>query len=192
MIYYLMGKSASGKDTIYKRLRILHPEWKEVVPYTTRPIRDGEQEGTEYHFISDDRMDLYIRQGKVIEMRSYNTVYGVWRYGTIDDGQISKEESGENYLMIGTLEGYEGMIRYFGKSALYPIYIEVPNKLRIERARARELEQKVPKLQEMSRRFEADERDFSEEKLQNAGIVKRYQNLELESCINEIIKDTRS
>ena len=41
MIYYLFGKSASGKDTIYKRLKTLHPDWKEVTPYTTRPIREG-------------------------------------------------------------------------------------------------------------------------------------------------------
>lgn len=42
----------------------------------------------------------------------------------------------------------------------------------------------------MRRRFEADEADFSEEKLARAGIVKRYKNIELESCIDEIIKDT--
>ena len=57
MIYYLFGKSASGKDTIYKRLKALHPDWKEVTPYTTRPIREGEREGVEYHFVTDQRMD---------------------------------------------------------------------------------------------------------------------------------------
>ena len=46
-IFYLMGKSASGKDSIYKRLRSLCPELKSIVLYTTRPMRDGEQEGVE-------------------------------------------------------------------------------------------------------------------------------------------------
>ena len=44
-IFYVMGKSASGKDTIYKELRERIPELKTVVLYTTRPIRDGETEG---------------------------------------------------------------------------------------------------------------------------------------------------
>lgn len=48
-IFYVMGKSASGKDTIYKELRERIPELKTVVLYTTRPIRDGETEGVEYH-----------------------------------------------------------------------------------------------------------------------------------------------
>lgn len=47
-IYYVMGKSCSGKDTIYRRLTERHPELRVVVPYTTRPIREGEQDGVEY------------------------------------------------------------------------------------------------------------------------------------------------
>lgn len=47
-IFYVMGKSASGKDTIYKRLHSRMPELKTVTMYTTRPIRDGEQNGVEY------------------------------------------------------------------------------------------------------------------------------------------------
>ena len=50
-IFYVMGKSASGKDTIYKRLHSRMPELKTVTMYTTRPIRDGEQNGVEYFFV---------------------------------------------------------------------------------------------------------------------------------------------
>ena len=50
-IYYVMGKSCSGKDTIYRRLTERHPELRVVVPYTTRPIREGEQDGVEYFFV---------------------------------------------------------------------------------------------------------------------------------------------
>ena len=57
-IFYLMGKSSSGKDTIYKKL-IQDPELKlkTIVLYTTRPIRAGEQEGMEYHFVTEEVMD---------------------------------------------------------------------------------------------------------------------------------------
>ncbi len=47
-IFYVMGKSASGKDTIYKKLHSRMPELKTVTMYTTRPIRDGEHNGVEY------------------------------------------------------------------------------------------------------------------------------------------------
>lgn len=50
-IFYLMGKSSSGKDTIFKAL-LSDGELslKQIVPYTTRPIREGEQNGVEYFF----------------------------------------------------------------------------------------------------------------------------------------------
>ena len=46
-IFYLMGKSASGKDTIYKEIKEQLPELKTIVIYTTRPIREGERDGVE-------------------------------------------------------------------------------------------------------------------------------------------------
>ena len=49
-IYYLMGKSSTGKDTIYKELRKRMPQLKNVTIYTTRPRREGEKEGEEYFF----------------------------------------------------------------------------------------------------------------------------------------------
>ncbi len=190
MIYYLFGKSASGKDTIYKHLRELNPQWKEVTPYTTRPIREGESEGVEYHFVDKMQMDQYRKDGKIIEERTYQTVYGPWTYGTVDDGQIDLSKD-DDYLMIGVLQSFINTRDYFGKENIVPLYIEVPDEIRMERAKRREMLENTPKLDEMKRRFKADNIDFSEDKLIAAGITKRYQNIVLEDCINEIIKDTR-
>ena len=104
-IFYVMGKSASGKDTIYKELRERIPELKTVVLYTTRPIRDGETEGVEYHFTTVERLDDFRREKRLIEERTYQTVYGPWSYFTVDDGQICLDDR-DSYLMIGTLESY--------------------------------------------------------------------------------------
>ena len=79
---------------------------------------------------------------------------------------------------------------YFGRDYVTPLYIEVPDEIRLARAEAREMTQKVPKLAEMHRRFQADQKDFSEENLRAAGITRRYQNLDLDKCIDEIIKNT--
>lgn len=187
-IYYIMGKSASGKDTVYKELLKRHPEMKKIVPCTTRPIREGETDGMEYHFMSMKELEQNLRSGKVIELRTYHTVAGPWNYFTMDDGQF--ELSGTNrYLMIGTLESYEKMKQYFGGQALVPVYIEVPDGVRLRRALEREDVQKNPNYREVCRRYLADETDFSEENLRRAGIGKRFRNLNLESCLDEIEKE---
>lgn len=54
-IFYLMGKSASGKDTLYQEILKRLPQLKTVVPYTTRPIRIGEQNGKRIFFYHPGR-----------------------------------------------------------------------------------------------------------------------------------------
>ena len=183
-IFYLMGKSGSGKDTIYKYVKEQMPELKNIVIYTTRPIRSDEVDGVAYHFSDDTQLEKFQEAGKVIELREYNTVHGIWKYFTVDDGQFDTEE---HSLAIGTLESYVQMKAYFGEEKMVPLYIEVDDGLRLERALKRERKQEAPKYEEMCRRFLADVKDFSEENLEKAGIVKRYQNVELEKCVNEII-----
>ncbi len=191
-IFYIMGKSSSGKDTIYKRLSERMPELQRIVPYTTRPIRDGEQEGVEYHFVGEDRLREMQEAGRVIEVRSYNTKCGVWTYFTADDGQIDLEH--KDYLVIGTLESFRALKEYFGEEQIVPIYIEVDDGLRLSRALERERREKEPRYEEMCRRFLADSADFSEENIRRAGIRKRFVNTELEQCLEEIgayIRDFR-
>ncbi|WP_125141457.1 guanylate kinase [Clostridium transplantifaecale] len=183
-IFYVMGKSASGKDTIYKKLLERLPGLKTVVTYTTRPIRDGETEGVEYHFTTAGQLEQFQREGKLIEIRTYDTVFGPWSYSTVNDGQINLAE--DNYLMIGTLESYRSIREYFGADKLVPLYIQVEDGERLTRALEREKQQKQPKYAELCRRFLADEEDFSEEKLEEAGIEKRYVNSGMEKCLSEI------
>jgi len=185
-IYYIMGKSATGKDTVYKELLVRCPKLKTIVPYTTRPIREGETNGVEYYFTTNEELETFQNSGKVIELRTYQTVMGPWNYFTMDDGQF--DLGGEqNYLMIGTLESYEKMCLYFGPSLLIPIYIEVPDGVRLHRAVAREDKQKKPNYREVCRRYLADEKDFAEENLERLKIETRFCNLDLEQCLKEIL-----
>ena len=187
-IFYLMGKSGSGKDTIYKHIKEQMPELKSIVIYTTRPIRSDEVDGVAYHFSNDEKLEKFQAAGKVIELREYNTIHGIWKYFTVDDGQFDTQE---NLLAIGTLESYVKMKDYFGEEKMIPLYIEVEDGLRLERALKRERKQESPKYEEMCRRFLADAKDFSEENLMAAGIKEKYQNIELEACVNEIILGIR-
>ena len=183
-IFYIMGKSASGKDTIYKELMEKMPKFHSIVPYTTRPMREGEKDGVEYFFVDQERFDEMMDEEKIIEFRSYNTKCGIWTYFTADDGQVDLENA--DYLGIGTLESYVKMREYYGEEALCPIYIEVEDGERLARALNRERSQKTPRYEEMCRRFLADQEDFSEEKIAAAGIKKRFQNIDLEKCVEEI------
>lgn len=185
-IFYVMGKSAAGKDTIYKELVRRFPEYGTVRMYTTRPIRDGEQEGVEYYFTDEARLKKLESQGKVIECRTYDTVFGPWSYFTADDGQIDLKQG--NYLMIGTLDSYEKMVNYYGNEVMIPLYIYVDDGTRLQRALDREKTQNTPKYAEMCRRFLADQDDFSEEKLEQAGIERRFCNVEFETCVEEICR----
>ena len=187
-IFYVMGKSASGKDTIYKRLRQSLPQMGTVVMYTTRPMRDGEENGREYHFTDREFLERVKKEGRLIECRTYETVCGPWDYFTVDDGQIELESG--SYLMMGTLESYRKMREYYGAEVLVPIYIQVEDGLRLQRALDRERSQSHPNYSEMCRRFLADEEDFKEENLADCGIDRRYENVELERCLGEIIEKT--
>lgn len=184
-IFCIVGKSSSGKDTIYKKLLknpLLH--LRRIVPYTTRPIRAGEQEGVEYFFTTVEIMEQLRDENKIIECRSYETVYGTWYYFMAKDRQIDLDR--HSYLVIGTIESYMKIRDYFGEKKVIPIYIDLEDGERLSRALRREKKQDQPRYEEMCRRYIADERDFSAENLEKAGITRRFDNHSLRDCLREI------
>lgn len=189
-VIYIMGKSASGKDTIFNILK-QKLNVNTYVMYTTRPMRDGEEDGVNYYFISKEEMEKYQNGemlNKLIESRTYQTAQGPWTYATIADEQFNSQK---DMLMTGTLESYKKIKQHFGENysaIIKPVYIEVPDRIRLERAILREEKQEEPKYVEMCRRFIADSKDFSNEKLNEVGIKKRFQNIELENCVKDIME----
>lgn len=185
-IYVIMGKSASGKDTVYREVAGRMSSLLPVVLYTTRPVRDGEEDGVAYHFTDEETIRRADREGKLIESRTYDTVYGPWIYATIDDGQIDLSRG--SYLVPGTLESFLKLRDYFGRDNVIPVYLEVEDGERLFRALERERRQQTPKYAEMCRRFLADQEDFSEEKLEKAGISLRFQNEQPQKCAEKILE----
>lgn len=180
-----MGKSSSGKDTLYKMLlEDTALSLKTIVSYTTRPMRAGEKDGVEYHFCKEEQLQQLERAGKVIEQRAYHTVLGVWKYFTVDDGQVKLQDN--DYLVIGTLEAYIKIRNYYGNDKVIPIYVEVEDGERLFRAISRERKQKHPEYEEMCRRFLADAADFSEDKLKKADIKTRFINQDIQETEQEI------
>jgi len=184
-IFYLMGKSSTGKDSFYKQLMSdQRLGLKNIVMYTTRPIRAGETDGVEYYFVDEQKLSELESRKKIIERRSYHTVHGIWHYFTVCDEQIDLQK--DNYIVIGTLESYIASKNYFGQGVLEPIYIEVDDGVRLQRALDRERAQDQPRYREMCRRYIADSDDFSEENIAAAGISKRFINDDFTRCLEEI------
>ena len=189
-MFCVMGKSSSGKDSIYREIMAREElPLKGIVGYTTRPIREGETPGREYIFCDEAKVQQLAAQKRIVELRAYDTVCGVWKYFTVDDDQIDLDN--QNYLYIVTLEGFLSIQKYFGSDRVVPIYIEVEDGERLLRAIARERQQKVPGFEEMCRRFLADSADFSNEKLEKAGIERRFENIELETTIHQVTEYIR-
>ena len=184
-IFVLMGKSSSGKDSIFKELTQKDSgSINTVVPYTTRPIREGERDGVEYRFSDENTYKELKAAGKIIEERSYNTVRGLWRYFTVDDGSFAREC---DILMIGTLDTFISIRDYFGdRKDVVPIYIECDDGERLIRAVHREKTRSIPDYRELCRRFLADDEDFSEERLNRAGVKIRIRNDDLMKCVQEV------
>lgn len=180
-----MGKSACGKDTLYKRIITDKSlSIQTLIPYTTRPPRSGERNGVEYFFLLEQEQLQLEQQGKIIELRAYQTVQGVWKYFTVNDHQINLAQN--DYLIIGTLESYLKLQNYFGADSLVPLYIELDNEERMRRAITREQMQKNPDYEELCRRFLADLEDFSPQHLEDAGIKRSFINDDIVHCTLEL------
>ena len=194
-LVYIMGKSSAGKDTVYQRLKD-EIDTNQYVPYTTRPKRDGEQDGREYNFLNREQFEELKQNQKVMEYRNYNVINAkgekdIWTYATIADSQWEKQG---DFLSIGTLESYTNIVKYLKEHPerdlkLLPVYISIDENERERRARKREETQEKPNYVEMERRLKADNIDFSEEKLRQAGIGEKqtFENYDLDECIKNII-----
>lgn len=187
-IFYLIGKSACGKDTLFQKLMERHPELCTYVMYSTRPIRPGERDGVQYHFVTEERLSALSAEGAVIEKRVYQTVCGPWSYATVDDGQI--DLSAHDYLIgSGTLVSFQALRNYYGAERVVPLYLESDDGERLIRSVRREQRAAHPNYPEICRRFLADEADFSAEKLARAGIRHAIRNDNLDECLQELERE---
>ena len=168
VIIALIGKAGAGKDTIAQALASRNPNWNMIVSCTTRPMRDGEVEGVNYHYLTNEQFAEKVINGDMLEATYFNE----WHYGTmasslkegVNIGVFNPE--GLDCLTSSPLDGVK-VLSY---------YIVCSNKERMIRQLNRE---RNPNVAEICRRYTADEEDFDEEMLQdfvyNRGLC-RYRN----------------
>ena len=186
-IILFMGPSSSGKDTIKRRLIKENKfAFKEMIMSTTRPKRTHEVEGREYYFKTVEEMLDLEKQGKIIEKRKYDTVYGPWHYFTTSS---SIDLDNYNYVGSNTLEGLDQFVKFYGIENIISLLVTIDDGLRLQRALDREKKEENPKYQELCRRFLADSIDFSEENINKRPITSIINNnSSLDNTMEEVEK----
>lgn len=147
----ICGESACGKDTILKTTVKKHPElFHPIVSCTTRPARDYEVNGRDYHFITLEDFTAKVLAGDMLEAVSFNN----WFYGSCIDDFVKDK------INIGVFnpEGIDNLLRD-PRLEVEIVRVMVDDKTRLLRSLKRE---KTPNCIEICRRFFADKKDFAD------------------------------
>jgi len=140
----LVGKAASGKDYLKNRLKLC--DFKVGVSHTTRPPRQNEVDGVDYHFTDEDDFKQMIEEDQFVEYMYFNG----WYYGQ------TKEDFAETDVMIMSKDGLDILPTQYRKQCMV-IYLDMDRKTRVERLNLRD-----DVNDSIARRLEADEAQFKD------------------------------
>lgn len=162
----LIGCMASGKDTILKEM-INEGYAEPVISHTSRPMRKGEKDGIEYHFVSAEEMLKMKENNEFIEFKSYKAANNEkWYYG-VNKNSLEKGLS-KNYILIVDISGMRQIKEYFKDDKnmeITTIFLDVDKETRRKRAIRRD-NMTLEKVKEIERRLKADDKEvypFKEE-----------------------------
>lgn len=154
ILYLIIGKSGSGKNTLKKELLNLGAE--PLHECTTRPARPGETDGKDYFFLTEKEF----HQGPIIGKVHFKTEYGNWHFGVMKE----KVEEDKLYCLVICPKQYEDVISYYiDKAAIIPIWIDTDEEQRIMNIILREEQKEKPDYKEVCRRIKSDAIDFCED-----------------------------
>lgn len=181
-IIAICGFSGSGKDTIAKYISE-HYDYEMVISTTSRPMREGEQEGNPYHFVSKEEFLDLIEADAIIEHRSYDTLLNntpdTWYYGIEHD--VIKLHI--NYVVVLDLWGLSQFKKHFNNVVSF--FIEVSNEER--KSRAMQGRSDFDET-EWNRRLADDQKRFTEKEI-SKHVNSRVPNLDFDQCISDIMKE---
>lgn len=182
----IKGKSNTGKDSIAKKLLKL-PETRRFVYYTTRPMRDGEKQDVDYHFVTENTLKGAMERGTLIEYRKlYSGIYF-----TVDNGELDGDEN-IVYICTPSPSQCVAMKKRWGDKVI-EVTIEAPLMTRLERYIKREKKQKKDKADALSivmRLYDEETCDEWKEEALNEN-TKRFVNDEstkIEDVVKQIIE----
>lgn len=147
-IIALMGESGSGKDTVLKEMLIQHPELHKIISSTSRPKREKEVEGINYHYYTDDEFLDKIINREMIEFSIFNN----WQYGT----EINALDEDKINVGVFNPQAIRSLLTR-DDCFIFVVWVRTSDKERLLRQLNRE---ENPDVREIVRRASADYRDF--------------------------------
>lgn len=188
-IIILLGKSASGKDTVANYLCDKY-NYNKIITWTTRKPRNNEKNGIDYYFTNKNIFTDMILHKELIEYRTYNTLFNnipeTIYYGT--HKEINNIDLYKKNVLILDYQGCLSALQYFGVDKCYVVFIDCPDKIREERAKKRGSFSQ----EEWNRRCKDDAKNFNWNKIK--GIVdKKIINVDktVKEVCEEIIKEDK-
>lgn len=159
MLTIIMGKTCSGKDTIVSEL--VKRGWSKITTYTSRPLRQGEKNGREYFYISEENFDSKVKSGYFAEYKSYVVNGNTWRYGSPSEEIIEASLDDKNHVIILTPSGVVDVLSFLSKYIsdyhVNVIYLYANRNTILKRLKARK-----DKNDSIKRRMKADDEDFKD------------------------------
>ncbi len=183
-IIAICGKSAAGKDTLLQgMLEVMGDNAHEVISHTTRPPREGEVDGKNYHFVSDYTFTIKMMRNEMLEYASYRE----WRYGTAIDALDP------NKINIGVFnrKGINSLLEKKDIIDVYVVYVVAEPKQRLLRSLNRELN---PDVDEIVRRYMADEEEWQDFHSSNYIVMNSGQGInpaQIANVTEHVIDDAR-
>lgn len=178
----IMGKAGSGKDTLLHEIfKNQNQNFKEIISCTTRPPREGERDGVNYHFLNDEQFLNQVKHGEMLEY----TEFRKWYYGT------SMNNLDVNKINIGVFNpSGVGQLAQAKNVEVLIFEINCSDKERLLRQLNREVS---PDVNEIIRRFHTDNEDFEFERINSMVkdkwhyIINNDATVELNAAASEII-----
>ena len=148
MLYIVLGQTLSGKSTLVRDL-VTVTGIKQIITYTTRPIREGERDGVDYHFITSEEMD----KPEFFGRRDFHTVYREepYSYAMSKDDMLPFGDA----IIILDPQGVRAVKDEIGHSNVTTVFIDAPIDLLIKRGKSR-----GDSSEEVQRRLHADRDAF--------------------------------
>lgn len=172
VIVVLMGRSGCGKSTNEKLLEELG--YSRIISYTTRPMRAGEENHREYHFVSREEFENLVKNDMLVEWAEYNGNY----YGA------PKPVGSDKYVAVLETDGFKQFKDMYG-CQVFGVYLKTSNEAISERLQQRNnTSENIIKS-----RVDEDDKKFAQvEKLADAVVDG---NSDTATVFNDILKEVR-
>lgn len=166
MIHALVGHSASGKSTIERRLEMKNIP--RIISYTTRPMRDGEIDGIDYHFVSEREFMERLDNGLFTEHAQYRE----WHYGL----SLPDDYKEIDYVIVVTPKGFYELLEAVGSQWIRSYFISTNERTRLIRLASR-----GDDIDEVIRRIQADRIDFADFESESNFII---ENIDVDKSVD--------